>query len=480
MQYSPDTEPSGSTPPGADRLLEIEASELSPGQRLVLPDGETTAHVLDVDAVLDDYEQPALYFAALDNHVNLRVAHGTLVRIVVPKPSRPADLLFAGPPAPGAGAEGGAEAEEKPESASPTAPKKEGRGDLLRRALGLAGPREQDAPTDDDGARPTQGAEAPKLSAAPGPDGEAVPAERGHGEPGRDETGQDGAGQDRAGQDWRGDVDGVGSASGPDADVKMPRHDDSGGASFLDDAAFDADSHGEDRAPTKITLDTGDVVVVPGKARSEATGPTTAQLGLIPPLEGNPEDLIQHIDAIHPGRHAVHELSERLAKGVNIKSGACLKDLRDLAFELYLGQRDADNALKVADILAVVPFDGNPGRWSSVESALALAAHLACERNEENRAEVYCELLRAPETAETDPFRAQMAARVRQRTLNEPNLYDKEVTRAANAGDEAEERGWRILRLDTLLHLRAHGGSEAYDDDELDRRIRIELDAVAH
>lgn len=471
MQYSPDTEPSGSTPPGADRLLEIEASELSPGQRLVLPDGETTAHVLDVDAVLDDYKQPALYFAALDNHVNLRVAHGTLVRIVVPKPSRPADLLFAGPPAPDAEAE----AEEKPESASPNAPKKEGRGDLLRRALGLAGPREQDAPTDDDGARPAQGAEAPKLAAAPSPDGEAVPAERGHGAPGRDETGQDETGHDEAGHAG----DSLGGVPGPEADVKMPRHDDSGGASFLDDAAFDADSHEEDRAPTKITLDTGDVVVVPGKARSEATGPTTAQLGLIPPLEGTPEDLILHIDAIHPGRHAVHELSERLAKGVNTKSGACLKDLRDLSFELYLGQRDADNSLKVADILAVVPFDGNPGRWSSVESALALAAHLARERNEESRAEVYCELLRAPETAETDPFRAQMAARVRQRTLNEPNLYDKEVTRAANAGDEAEERGWRILRLDTLLHLRAHGGSEAYDDAELDRRIRIELDAVA-
>jgi hypothetical protein len=71
-----------------------------------------------------------------------------------------------------------------------------------------------------------------------------------------------------------------------------------------------------------------------------------------------------------------------------------------------------------------------------------------------------------------------MAARVRQRTLNEPNLYDKEVARAADARDEAEERNWRVLRLDTLLHLRAHGGSEAFDDAELDRRIQIELDVV--
>ncbi|WP_415856040.1 DUF6707 family protein [Sinomonas sp. G460-2] len=453
MQYSPETEPSGSMPPGAERLLEIEASELSPGQRLVLPDGETTANVLDVDAVLDDYEQPALYFAALDNHVNLRVAHGTVVRIVVPKPSRPADLLFAGPKPPEAG-----DAASEPETPSPK--REGGRADLLRRALGLANPRDNEVPSGDAEA-PLNAAESPRLAAAPATDDGGEP--------------QGGSAQSASSEAESASLAGT----VPESGHEKPSHDDAGGTSFLDDAAFDADSHDDERPPTRITLDTGDVVVVPGKSRSEATGPTAAQLGLIPPLEGNPEDLIRHIDATHPGRHAVHELSERLARGVNMKSGACLKDLRDLSFELYLGQRDADDSLKVADILAVLPFDGNPGRWSSVESALALAAHLARERNEEGRAEVYGELLRAPETAETDPFRAQMAARVRQRTLNEPNLYDKEVTRAANAGDEAEERSWRILRLDTLLHLRAHGGSEVYDDDELDRRIRIELDAVA-
>jgi hypothetical protein len=359
MQYRREPEQSGSNP--AEHFRSIEASELSPGHRLVLPDGDSMAHVVEVDTVLDDYGQPALYFAVLDNHTNLRVAHGTRVRIAAPRPSRPADLLFAGP------------------TATPG---------------------------------PDLGATGPDLGAT-GPDlGE------GQGEP-----------------------------------TPEPE-------------------------PTAITLDTGDVVVVPGKARPSKAGPTQGQLRHIPQLDGEPEELIRHIDAVHPGRHFVNQLCERLAKGINVKSGACLKDLRDLGYELFVGQNDPENALKVADLLAVVPFDGNPGRWSSVESGLALASHLARERAEHERVAVYSELLRAPETAETDPFRARMAARVRQRTLNEPNLYDKEVSRAAESGDEAEERNWRILRLDTLLHLRAHGGSEAYDDAELDRRIQVELDAV--
>jgi hypothetical protein len=376
MQFRRESEQSGSNP--AEHFRSIDASELSSGHRLVLPDGETTAHVVEVDTVLDDYDNPALYFAVLDNHVNLRVAHGTSVRIAVPRPTRPADLLFAGPaaaPEPDLGGTG-------PD-------------------LGATGP--------DLGATgPDLGATGPDLGEEPEPEQEPEPAAE----------------------------------------------------------------------PVSITLDTGDVVVVPGKVRAANPNPPRSQLRHIPPLEGEPEDLIRHIDAVHPGRHAVHELSERLVKGINPKSGACLKDLRDLAYELYVSQNDPENALKIADLLAVVPFDGNPGRWSSVESGLALAHHLARERNETDRAAAYSVLLRAPETAEKDPFRARMAARVRQRTLNEPNLYDKEVARAADARDEAEERNWRVLRLDTLLHLRAHGGSEAFDDAELDRRIQIELDVV--
>ncbi|MEA5454933.1 DUF6707 family protein [Sinomonas sp. JGH33] len=391
MQYSPELQPLGHTAHAPDHVREIEAAELSPGHRLLLPGGETMAQILEVDEVLDDYGRPALYFVALDNSTNLRVAHGTSVSIAAPRPSRPADLLFAGP------------------TANDVAPGEAGAQDAPDFAFAEHGAPEHDM-YDADDVTPSEGAE-------------------------------------------------------PSWDELVPQ------APRVPEVP--------ERKATTITLDTGDVVVVPGKARADLTAPAAA-LRLIPRPEGNPEDLIRHIDAVHPGRNTVHQLSERLAKGINVKSGACLQDLRDLAYELFVGQNDAENALKVADLLAVVPFDGNPGRWSSVESGLSLAAHLARERGDGERAAAYSELLRAPETAETDPFRAQMAARVRQRTLNEPNLYDKEVTRAAEAGDDKEERSWRVLRLAALLHLRAHGGSEAFDDAELDRRIRIELDAVKH
>ena len=58
------------------------------------------------------------------------------------------------------------------------------------------------------------------------------------------------------------------------------------------------------------------------------------------------------------------------------KSGSCLKDLSDLAHELFIMLKDPDAALAVADLLNVLPFDGNPGRWASVEASLALSSYI--------------------------------------------------------------------------------------------------------
>ncbi|ASN50943.1 DUF6707 family protein [Sinomonas sp. R1AF57] len=358
--------------PGTTEFHAIDAHDLRPGQRLLLPDGKDSAEVLEVDTVLDDYGQPALYFAVLDNHTNLRVAHGTRVRAARGNAVRPADLLFAGP-----AASAGASAAE---------------------------------------------------------------------------------------------------AEAPDAEVTAPA--DEAGAPAVAPPTVETVPAAPLRGPSDIALDTGEVVHVPGAASARPERANASILARLPAPEDKPEDLMRAIDAAHPGRHAVHELAARLARGVNVKSGACLADLRALAYELYIGQRDAEGALKVADLLAVLPYDGNPARWASIESALGLAAHLAREAGQEDRAAAYGELLRTPEDAETDPFRARMAQRVRQRALNEPNLYDKEITRAVSAKDHAEERGWRMLRLGSLLHLRAHGGSTAFEQDELDRRIEVELDAV--
>lgn len=222
-----------------------------------------------------------------------------------------------------------------------------------------------------------------------------------------------------------------------------------------------------------------DVVVPPRPETPPAvTTPVPEELALIPEPNGTPEAVVQAAVANHKGKNGVQVLAERLAKGINTKSGSCLRDLSNLAFDLCIILRDPDNALAVADLLNVLPFDGNPDRWASIERALALSSFICREGGQTERAAVYEKLLRAHESEETDPFKARIAAKVRQRALNEPNLYDKEIFRAIDNGNHEAEREWRFLRLESLLFLRAHGGSETLGEEELGRRIGIELDAV--
>ncbi|MDP9982690.1 hypothetical protein J2W14_002082 [Pseudarthrobacter oxydans] len=209
-----------------------------------------------------------------------------------------------------------------------------------------------------------------------------------------------------------------------------------------------------------------------------ASGPSEEDLALIPALEGTPESVVQAVAEAHPNSAGVLLLSERLAKGINTKSGSCLKDLSDLAQELFIILKDAESALAVADLLNVLPFDGNRGRWASVEASLALSSYICRQLGQEERAAVYEKFLRAPDAMETDPFKARINAKVRQRSLNEPNLYDKEIFRSMDNSNPDAEREWRLLRLEALLFLRAHGGSETIGAPELDRRIGNELESV--
>ena len=208
------------------------------------------------------------------------------------------------------------------------------------------------------------------------------------------------------------------------------------------------------------------------------SGPSEADLALIPAPDGTPESVVEAAAEDHPGAVGVLLLSERLAKGINTKSGSCLKDLSDLAHELFVTLKDPDNALAVADLLNVLPFDGNPDRWASVESSLALSSYICRQLGQDQRAGIYEKLLRAPEAMETDPFKARINAKVRQRSLNEPNLYDKEIFRSIDNANQDAERDWRLLRLEALLFLRAHGGSETIGTVELERRIANELESV--
>ncbi|AOY72770.1 hypothetical protein IG195_04745 [Arthrobacter sp. TES] len=221
-------------------------------------------------------------------------------------------------------------------------------------------------------------------------------------------------------------------------------------------------------------------VVVPPRPEAPPAyiGPSAEEMALIPEPAGTPESVVLAAASNHKGKNGVQVLADRLAKGINTKSGSCLRDLSDLAFNLCVVLKDPDGSLAVADLLNVLPFDGNLDRWASIERALALSSFICRESGQTERAAVYEKLLRAPESQEEDPFRARINARVRQRALNEPNLYDKEIFRAIDNGNQEAEREWRFLRLEALLFLRAHGGSETIDEDELGRRIGNELEAV--
>lgn len=221
-------------------------------------------------------------------------------------------------------------------------------------------------------------------------------------------------------------------------------------------------------------------VVVPPLPVSAPAVPVVSEeeLALIPEPAGTPESVVQAVAQDHQDAIGVLLLADKLAKGINLKSGSCLKDLSDLANELFIALKDNEGALAVADLLNVLPYDGNPGRWSSVEASLALSSYICRQDGRTERAAVYEKLIRSPESQETDPFKARMNAKVRQRSLNEPNLYDKEIFRSIDHSNHDAEREWRLLRLETLLFLRAHGGSETIGAGELERRIANELEAV--
>ncbi|WP_461189050.1 DUF6707 family protein [Arthrobacter sp. Z4-13] len=236
----------------------------------------------------------------------------------------------------------------------------------------------------------------------------------------------------------------------------------------------------EQPGETPLAAPAAPAVVVPPlpPVPPAASGPSEEEFALIPAPQGTPESVVEAAAEAHPDAMGVLLLADRLAKGVNFKSGSCLKDLSDLAHELFITLKDADSSLAIADLLNVLPYDGNPGRWTSVEASLALSSYICRQDGQKERAEVYERLIRTPENQETDPFKARMAAKVRQRSLNEPNLYDKEIFRSIDNSNHDAEREWRLLRLESLLFLRAHGGSETIGPGELERRISNELEAV--
>lgn len=207
--------------------------------------------------------------------------------------------------------------------------------------------------------------------------------------------------------------------------------------------------------------------------------PADTELGVsaVAADHGSPEALVAQIARTHEHNPALQEIAGRLARGINLKAGSNLQDLHQLATTLLVDEADTAAALGIADLLAGQPFDGNFGRWKWIEGGLAIAAYLT--RHDDERSAGYSAAILAADAAETDPLRAKTAAMYRQRQLNEPNVYDPEILRAAAAGQDDVERDWRVLRIGVLLYLRAHGGSQTLGREVLERRIAAELAAVA-
>jgi hypothetical protein len=252
-----------------------------------------------------------------------------------------------------------------------------------------------------------------------------------------------------------------------------------GGSGYAEVSAVEveSDDFGVPAVVIASLADGGTLRIASGSAVSVEAAPGAPVAPAVAADDGSPEELVAQVAALHVGSARVTELAERLARGINIKSGSNLQDLHDLALTLFVDRGDTDGALRTADLLTGLGFDGNFGRWKWIESALAMAAYLT--REDEARSAAYSEALRVADEAETDPLRAKLNARVRQRQLNDPNLYDPEILRATAAGDRKAEKDWRVLRLGALLYLRAHGGSETLAREVLDRRIANELSAVA-
>ncbi|WP_246858448.1 DUF6707 family protein [Citricoccus sp. SGAir0253] len=199
---------------------------------------------------------------------------------------------------------------------------------------------------------------------------------------------------------------------------------------------------------------------------------------LAPVEEGSPEAVVVEIARRHPEDQHLLALAAKLSRGINMRSGSQLEDIDTMARYLFTDLDDSEGALRATTLLTDLPYDGAMGRWKSIESSLALAANIHHHRGERAEAEAAGARLREPDEAETDPVRARRTAEIRQRQLNEPNLYDREILRAQAAGDLVAERQWRESRLSTLFYLRARGGSETFTDEELDRRVAREVEAV--
>lgn len=190
---------------------------------------------------------------------------------------------------------------------------------------------------------------------------------------------------------------------------------------------------------------------------------------------GSPESRIVAVGQRHLDDAELTATAARLSHGLNLRSGAQLEDVFGMAERMYLLHEDVEGTLTTLGLLTNLPWDGAVGRWKSIQAALGLAALILREDGDHITAANLGSRLKEADEVPSEPGRAARVLEVRQRQLDEPQLYDREISRALQARDAEAEFRWRRARFAQLLYLRGRGGSQTLTDQDLDSRIHREL-----
>ncbi|TFI50133.1 hypothetical protein E4A41_04275, partial [Micrococcus endophyticus] len=150
---------------------------------------------------------------------------------------------------------------------------------------------------------------------------------------------------------------------------------------------------------------------------------------------GSPEERIVAVGKRHLEDTELTATAARLSHGLNLRSGSQLEDLFGMAERLYLLHEDTEGTLAALGLLTNLPWDGAVGRWKSIQAGLALASQILRDEGEHIVAANLGKRLHEADEVPSEPGRAARVLEVRQRQLNEPQLYDREISRALQARD---------------------------------------------
>ena len=158
---------------------------------------------------------------------------------------------------------------------------------------------------------------------------------------------------------------------------------------------------------------------------------------------GTPEARIVGVGQRHLDDVELTAACARLSHGLNLRSGAHLEDILGVAERLYLLHEDNEGALQALGLLTNLPWDGAVGRWKSIQAGLGLASQILREEGDHITAENLGARLREADEVPSEPGRAARVLEVRQRQLDAPQLYEREVSKALQARDQEAEYRWR-------------------------------------